>query len=241
LTSKTNNAMPLYERVKEHVLQQVASGALAVDSRVPSENELVRELGVSRMTVNRAIKDLTSEGVLFRTPGVGTFVARQSPRTHPLEIHNIADEIRSRGHEYSAAVLSSDRVLADQRQAIDFVLAPRARLFHSLVLHRENDVPVQLEDRLVNPAVAPHYLEEDFLEHTPHEYLMKVAPLQRAEHILKAVMPTKEVARKLEMPVMEPCLLLLRRTWTSDVVASCATLYYPASRYEFAGRFTPVT
>jgi GntR family histidine utilization transcriptional repressor len=231
--------VPLYEQVKAHVMQRVASGELPVFSRIPSENELVRELGVSRMTVNRALNDLTAEGILVRTPGVGTFVANRSAQTHPLKIHNIADEIRSRGHEYRATVLKSERVVADAQQAHDFELAPRARLFHTLVLHHENDVPIQLEDRYVNPAIAPDYLGVDFTEHTPHEYLVQVAPLQKAEHILRAVMPAAEVATVLGIGTDEPCLLLLRRTWTNDIVASSAKLYYPGTRYEFVGRFTP--
>lgn len=232
-------ATPLYERVKTHVLDQIASGRLTASSRVPSENELVRELGISRMTVNRALNDLAADGVLVRTGGVGTFVAERIAQAHPLQIHNIADEIRARGHEHGAIVISMERTVADAEQARDFQLFLRARLFHSVMLHRENDVPIQLEDRLVNPAVAPEYLEQNFADHTPSEYLMTVAPLQRAEHILKAEIPPAEIAERLDMKPGEPCLLLLRRTWASDVVASCATLYYPASRYEFAGRFTP--
>ena len=64
---------------------------------------------------------------------------------------------------------------------------------------------------------------------------MRVAPLQRAEHVLRAALPPDDVAEALEMSSGEPCLLLLRRTWSSNIVASCARLYYPASRYEFAG------
>ena len=78
----------------------------------------------------------------------------------------------------------------------------------------------------------------DFIEHTPNEYLTSVAPIQRAEHVLRATLPTEEFAGLLDMPQSEPCLLLLRRTWSSDKIASIANLYYPRSRYEFAGAAT---
>jgi GntR family transcriptional regulator, histidine utilization repressor len=226
---------PLYEQVKAHVLRRVANGELGTNERVPSENELVKALGVSRMTVNRALKDLTSEGILVRTPGVGTFVAPRLPQAHPLEIHNIADEIEARGHEHRTDVLFCDKLIANPQQSRDFQLPPRARLFQTQLVHHENDIPIQFEDRLVNPAVAPAYLEEDFSQHTPHEHLMKVAPLQRAEHVLRAAVPPAMVRDALKMDKDEPCLVLVRRTWSSNIVASCATLYYPGSRYEFAG------
>jgi GntR family transcriptional regulator, histidine utilization repressor len=230
--------LPLYQKVKAHVLERMASGELVANSRVPSEHELVRELGVSRMTVNRALNDLSQEGVLVRLAGVGTFVAERAPHAHPLQILNIADEIRQRGHEYRATVVSREAVVADSQLARDFNLPIRARLFHTIVVHHENDVPIQVEDRYVNPAIAPHYLDVDFTEHTPNEYLISIAPIQRAEHVLRAALPDAKVADLLDMDVTQPCLLLLRRTWTNDAVASTANLYYPGSRYEFAGDAT---
>lgn len=230
-----SGAVPLFERVKSHVLGRVAAGELRTHDRVPSENELVRELGVSRMTVNRALKDLTAEGVLVRTPGVGTFVAPSRPQAHPLQIRNIADEITARSHEHRATLVSSETVTAGAEQAQELQCARRSRLYHIRLVHFENDVSVQYEDRFVNPVVAPDFLAEDYGRITPHEYLMRVAPLQRAEHVLRAALPPAEVAAALEMDEGEPCLLLLRRTWSSGIVASSVRLFYPASRYEFAG------
>jgi hypothetical protein len=54
-------------------------------------------------------------------------------------------------------VLGLDTVRADEALADEMQVAVRARLFHSQVLHFENDEPVQLEERWVNPAVAPDY------------------------------------------------------------------------------------
>lgn len=230
--------VPLYQKVKAHVLNRMASGEFGANCRVPSEHELVRELGVSRMTVNRALNDLRQEGVLVRLAGVGTFVAERPPRAHPLHIHNIADEIRGRNHEYRAVVVLKETVVADVDLARNFNLPIRARLFHTIVVHHENDVPIQVEDRYVNPAVAPGYIDLDLTEHTANKYLVEVAPLQKAHHILRAAMPSAEIAKLLDMQRIEPCLLLFRRTWTNDVVASIADLYYPGPRYEFAGDAT---
>ena len=108
-TTTTPPAAARYLQVKQFVLARISAGTLAVGDRVPSENELVRKLEVSRMTVNRALRELAADGVLVRVAGVGTFVAEQRAQAHPLEVRNIADEIRSRGHEYVAKVISQDR------------------------------------------------------------------------------------------------------------------------------------
>jgi GntR family histidine utilization transcriptional repressor len=69
--------------------------------------------------------------------------------------------------------------------------------------------------------------------------LIKVAPLQEAEHVLRAVMPDQRTRKLLDMKRDEPCLLMNRRTWTFGAIASVAKLYYPGSRYEMSGRFRP--
>src|SRR6266403_1838568 len=95
-----------YLQVKQYILQQISGGALRAGARVPSENELVRELDVARMTANRALRELAADGVVVRVAGVGTLVAERRAHAHPLEVRNIADEIRARGHEHFAKVAS---------------------------------------------------------------------------------------------------------------------------------------
>ncbi len=230
---------PLYLRVKRHILDNIGSGKWATSSRVPSENDIVKSFGVSRMTANRALRELRDEGVLVRIAGVGSFVADRHAHAHPLEIRSIADEIRGRGHTHRADIVALERVRAVAEIAEDFGIAPRSELFCSVIVHFENDRPVQLEDRHVLPALAPDYPKIDFSKTTPYEYLTKVAPLQEAEHVLRAVMPDERTRKLLSMKRDEPCLLMIRRTWTAGKIASIARLYYPGSRYEMSGRFRP--
>jgi GntR family histidine utilization transcriptional repressor len=191
------------------------------------------------MTANRALKELRDEGVLVRIAGVGSFVADRHVRAHPLEIRGIADEIRERGHTHRSEIVSLERVRAVADLAEDFGVAPRSELFCSVIVHFENDRPVQLEDRYVSPALAPDYLAVDFSRTTPYDYLVKVAPLQEVEHLLRAVMPDERTRKLLAMKRDEPCLLVIRRTWTAGQIASVARLYHPGSRYEMSGRFRP--
>ena len=230
---------PLYLKVKRHILENIGSGKWATSARVPSENDIVKSFGVSRMTANRALRELRDEGVLVRIAGVGSFVADRHAHAHPLEIRSIADEIRGRGHVHRAEVVSLRRIRATAQLAEDFGIAPRSELFCSVIVHFENGRPVQLEDRYVHPKLAPDYLTVDFLQTTPYDYLTRVAPLQEAEHLLRAVMPDERTRKLLAMKRDEPCLLMIRRTWTAGQIASVARLYYPGSRYELSGRFRP--
>jgi len=228
-----------YLQVKHFVLERISAGALRAGQRVPSENELVRELDVSRMTANRALRELAADGVLIRVAGVGTFVAEQRVHAHPLEVRNIADEIRARGHEHFAKVATLDSVSAPRELAERCGVSPGAKLDHSLVIHFEDGLPLQVEDRYVNPTVVPGYLRNDFSRTTPHEFLMQAAPLQRAEHTVRAVAPEGRIRRLLKLEPGDACLLIMRRTWTHGRIVSVADLYHPGSRYELAGTFQP--
>lgn len=238
--SKSNaSVQPLYLQVKRHILDNIGSGKWVTSARVPSENDIVKSFGVSRMTANRALRELRDEGVLVRVAGVGSFVAEQHAHAHPLEVRSIAEEIRERGHAHRAEVISLERVRAVAALAADFGVAPRTELYRSLIVHFENDRPVQLEDRYVLAKLVPDYLGVDFSRTTPSDYLVKVAPLQEAEHVLRAVMPDERVRKLLAMKRDEPCLLMIRRTWAAGSIASVAKLHYPGSRYELSGRFRP--
>jgi GntR family transcriptional regulator, histidine utilization repressor len=230
---------PRYLQVKRHILDNIGSGKWCAATRVPSENEIVKSFKVSRMTANRALRELRDEGVLVRIAGVGSFVADQHAHAHPLQIRGIADEIRERGHVHRAQIVSLERVRAVAELAEDFGIAPRGELYCSLMVHFENDRPIQLEDRYVLPKLAPDYLNTDFSKTTPHDYLIKVAPLQEAEHLLRAEMPDERTRKLLAMKRDEPCLVVIRRTWTAGQIASVARLHYPGSRYEMSGRFRP--
>ena len=228
-----------YEQVKDYVRSRVQSGEWAAGQRIPSENALVDLVGVSRMTVNRAIRELTAEGMLTRLAAVGTFVAEAKPQSTLLMIAHIGDEIRARGHEYSYEVIYAGRETAPAVVSSSMNLAPGASVLRVLCLHRENGVPVQLEDRYVNPAIAEDFLEQDFSKILPSQYLLRNHPQYEVEHIVDASMPTRREAELLEIEGTEPCLVLLRRTWTAEKLAvTYARFIHPGSRYRLGCRFS---
>ncbi|MXW92654.1 MAG: histidine utilization repressor [Rhodospirillaceae bacterium] len=227
---------PLYQQVKDYVRRSILTGAWPVDHRIPSENELVRLSGASRMTVHRALRELKDDGWLRRVQGQGTFVADRRARLDLLEIRNIADVIRRRG-AYSCDVIRHERALPSDEIAEEMETGPKADLFHSRLVHRLDGAPFQLEDRWVNPAVAPDYLGVDLTRRTPNEYLMRAAPLSEVEHRLEAVLPGPMEQHLLGIGRHQPCLLLHRRTWSGGRVASRAWLTHPGDRFYLATRF----
>lgn len=226
---------PRYQQIKSFILDRVRSGEWSAEHRVPSENELVRLTGHSRVTVGRALRELADAGLLKRVQGVGTFVASGPPQSALLELRDIAQEITERGHVHATRVEELGRRLADAELAVAFGVPEQSPLFHSRVVHLENGTPVQLEDRLVNPLIAPDYLQQDFTRTTPYAHLMACAPAERVEHVVEAIRPDAAALVSLNIAPDEPCLLIHRRTWSRRLVATRAWLTHPGSRYRLGG------
>jgi GntR family histidine utilization transcriptional repressor len=250
---------PRYLQIKESIISRISSGELQPQDRVPSEHELVNATGVSRMTANRALRELNDEGYVDRIAGIGTFVADLKAASHVLEVHNIADEIRLRGHRHRSAVLLLEsatatieisdllHVAADTEARPGVNAAPgsaietdkQAGVNHVLLIHYENDVPIQIEERYVTMAFAPDFTGQDFTLITPSAYLSAIAQLQESEHVVRAVMPNDDIRGKLQMAENEPCLVVTRRTWVRGRPVSFARLYHPGSRFELTGHYAP--
>ncbi|MEU5845071.1 histidine utilization repressor [Saccharopolyspora shandongensis] len=228
---------PAYRRLKDVVIEQIGSGRWPEGELLPSESQLVNALGLSRMTINRALRELSSEGLIVRLAGVGTFVAERKSSSALYEVRNIADEVQRRGHRHRTDVVLLREEPADLRMHRLFGITEGRPVFHSLVVHFEDDIAIQLEDRHVNPGLAPDYLDQDFATQTPNSYLSRIAPLGKGEHVVEAVLGTAEDCALLGIAEAEPCLLIHRRTWSEGQLVSTARLLHPGSRYRLEGTF----
>lgn len=233
------DATPLYRRIMEAIRTEIAQGRLPPGARVPSEHELVRRFGVARMTANRALKELAAEGLIVRTAGSGTYVADRKLEHSALVVPDIAQEIRASGRSYRGEVLTAEELAAPEPIARALELDPDAPVFHTRILHRADGIPVQLEERWVNPAYAPEFLAQDFTARTPNAYLTAIGRVEEAEETIEAVAADRAEARLLEVAPGTPCLLLSRRTFARGLWATTARLLGPGRRWRLTARFRP--
>lgn len=66
---------PIYEQLKQNIINQVASGVLSADDQLPSVRALARDLGVNPNTVQKAYQELEANGFIYQAAGRGSFVA----------------------------------------------------------------------------------------------------------------------------------------------------------------------
>jgi GntR family histidine utilization transcriptional repressor len=226
-----------YEQVKAFIKTRITSGVWKPGDAVPSETALMAQFGISRMTVNRALRELVTEGMVTRIQGSGTRVAELHRISSRLTIRDIKDEVEERGHLHASRVLLVATEKATLPLAKMLGLRSGSKVFHTILVHLENGIPIQHEDRYVNPLAAPDFLQTDFNRSTPAHHLLTRAPLTDASFQIEACLPGKEIARQLHIKASEACLAITRRTVSGAHVASLARLVYPGTRYSFAGQF----
>jgi GntR family histidine utilization transcriptional repressor len=229
--------MALYQQIKEYISRKIQDGSWEPGHRLPSEHELVSQFGMSRMTVNRALRELAEQGRVVRVAGVGSFVAEEKPQSTLLRIADLADEIRRRGHDYHWQMITVERISASMEVATWLDLQMGESVFHAVCVHMENGVPIQLEDRYVSPRVVPDFGQQEFVELPPSKFLTRNVPYDQMEHVVDAVLPTTEQAELLAMVAGQPCLQLTRRTWTRGMPVTVVRFLHPASRFRLGSRF----
>jgi len=234
--SESHKTPPRFQQIKDEILRRIREGDYQVDEALPAEPALAEHFRVSRMTVNRALKELAEAGYLYRISGSGTYVAERTASGDLIELRDFVDELESRGYQHSMLMLARESVEAPPRIAARFEAFPGYRLFYARILHFRDDLPVLLEDRYVDPKLAPDFASADLTKETVRRYLQRVIASQETEQVIRAVAPGAEVRDLLETIESEPCLLLRQRIFAENAVLSVADLYYAASRYEIAGR-----
>ena len=163
--------LPKYKVIADYINKKLSSLEWPEGFKIPSETELATQFSASRMTARKSIEELVSQGLLKRVPSVGTFVEPSQAQSSLLEIRNISEEIKSRGHTHSMTVLSKLTLVPNGELAYTLE-ANNKKVFKVIIVHLENNIPLQLEERYVSAEEVPLFLEQDFSKTTVNEYLV---------------------------------------------------------------------
>ena len=192
---------------------------------VTTVHRLIRQHGIGVICI----------GELVSTAWLGEFCRRFFGTRMVLYVHG--EEITQRGHDHRFELLDMRRESASPEVAAALDLAVGASVFHLHGVHFENELPVQIEDRYVNPRLVPDFMDQDFSAVQPSVYLVRNVQYDQIEHVVDAILPTAEQARLLQMALEQPCLMLTRRTWLRGVPITWVHCVHPGMRYRLGSRF----
>jgi GntR family transcriptional regulator len=225
--------IPLYLQIEEELRDQIESGRLGPLAQVPSESELADTFGVSRMTARKALERLVGDGMLFRQPGKGTFVA-------PLKLAHGASQglsfsaaMRAQGLRCATHVLEAGLVRAPSNVARTLGLPVGAQAVAMRRLRIVEDVPVAIHMSYL-PAGLSSLLDAD-LSGSLSELMASVgARVERSEDTVEAVLATGDEAELLHVSQGAPLVFIRGTAYaaTNEPVRFTEALY-PGERWRF--------
>lgn len=202
-----------FRDVKLEILRRITENVWGPGALLPGEVELAAEFQVARATVNRAMRELTEEGMLERRRKAGTRV-RQSPlRAARFEIPLVRNEIEASGAEYGYRCLSVAVEPVPEWLSRQVSLPDAGKLLHVTCLHSAAGAPYQYEDRWINLAALPQAETQDFSTIGPNEWLIQTVPFSEVEISFLATAASGAVAVALDLPEGEPLFTVERTTW----------------------------
>ncbi|GAA5172917.1 MULTISPECIES: GntR family transcriptional regulator [Amycolatopsis] len=231
----TGRDLPLHARIRRELESRIAQGRWPAGTRVPTEAELGEEFGVSRITVQRALRDLVAAGLLVRYRRRGTFVAQTASERNLL---------RSAG-----LLLSGPEMHGDHRViSAKVVSAGSARL--RLPDLPDDEAVVQVERHKLSPdsgravvaelavlpfRLAPDLLDQDLVSATTHVYLRnRGVALARSRLYVEPCALDAAHAEVFGLPEGTPVFRWLRVTWAADdTVAEHFQAILPADSSRF--------
>ncbi|KXK20816.1 MAG: GntR family transcriptional regulator [Chloroflexi bacterium OLB15] len=231
------SSKPLYEQIKEYLLTGIQNGVFQPGDRIPSERDLSEQFKVSRLTVNKAVKELERIGVVYAQVGKGTFISSVIYQQQLNFLTGFTDEMRSRGYSSSSRVLSAQMVAAPDDIALILNVMPGARLIQLRRVRLADDQPVAIETANLVSTRFPDLLEgHDFSSESLYQVLREEYGiiLTYAEQSIEARMPTREELTVLGLKPTNPVLSMTRVVFTEDKrPIEYVQSVYRGDRYKF--------
>ncbi|WP_343730226.1 GntR family transcriptional regulator [Duganella sp.] len=210
--------VPLYTQVKENLRERILDGTYPAHARLPAESELSTIFGVSRITVRQALSDLQKEGVIFKIPGKGTFVAKPKAFQQLTQLEGFGEAMSRMGYEIYNQVTSHKTIAATPHVAQQLQLPPGAEVTEIKRIRHLNREPVSLEVTYLAQDIGERLAREDLATRDIFLILENDygIPLGRADLQVDAILADETLAHALRVQQGSAVLRIERLTHRAD-------------------------
>jgi len=201
----------LYARIKDWLRSEIEAKRYQTGDRIPTEHELMRRFGVSRATVQHAIRELVLEGWLYRVQGSGTFVARPKYRQTLSRLTSFTEDMHLLGLTPSSTLLQFRKEKVEPPVAEALQISSNSVVLRIERLRFANGEPMAINLSFLPQVLVPDDLEPRSLEGQSLYSILESRYgfiLSRAEQTLETALADEYAAKLLKVPVGAPLLLV---------------------------------
>jgi len=240
-TIDKQSAIPFYHQVKESVKTLIANGDLKPGDMLSSEFSLSEQLGISRLVVHRAYRELVTEGLLIRKRAKGTFVSPPIKRSFTVvgPLFSMTENLEKDGLEPSTKVLLQEVITASQEVRHEIRLPEGAKVVHLRTLRMAKQLPFAIEEMYFPydrfPSLGDLNLNNRSI-YTTLETIFNAHP-QEALDLITAGSATHEEAVLLGVNKGAPVMRVKRvSTDGKGLPIEYSKVVFHAERYQFVAR-----
>lgn len=201
-TDRLRTGRPYHEQISNWLRARIEEGGFAPDDQLPSESDLGKRFGVSRITVRRALQTLESEGLIYRRQGLGSFVAPGRLRQGLVRLTDFAQDMARAGAKASSRVLHHGQEVAPAAVSSILGCPPDARVVRLDRLRLGDGLPVAF-DRTWLPLFYGQVLEGRNLDETTIYQILEEQhgiPVLRGRYRMEAMNAPADIAGHLDVP-----------------------------------------
>lgn len=207
----------LYGRIRDELRASIVAGTYPPHARLPSESELIRHYGVSRITVRQALGELEKEGVLFRVAGKGMFVSKPKPVQSLARLQGFAEAMAQQGHEIYNHLVGFEFLAANAEVARRLGIEAGATVAELRRVRFLNREAVSLDVTYVGESIGRRLAREDLATRDIFLILENDygIALGFADLAIEAVLADAGIAELLQVKTGAPVLRVERLTHTA--------------------------
>jgi len=212
-----HSPIPLYHQLVELLKQEIAADIYRPGDRIPSEGELMSEVGVSRTTVRLALKALENEGLVRREQGRGTFVATPRIRSQFPALLSFSQEVEQMGYRPGTVLLDVTESLIPPSVEAYLGLQPGQPALRVVRMRTADSQPIALTTSWLNLVEFPKLRDLDYTQlslYTLFEEESELIIVRAIQRIL-ADLATEREAEVLAVSFGSPVVRLSRTTYVA--------------------------
>lgn len=213
MSTKTRHS---WKSIRDSIHQKILDSTYSPGDKLPRDEDIAKELGCARTTVQRAMQDLSDSGIIQRKRKRGTHIPHAPVTRATLSIPVARKEVEQRGSVYGYQLVSKTMAEAPLSVIAGFGLDSPCPMLNVEALHLADQRPYIYEDRWISTDTVPEIVNVDLKKHSANEWLIQHKPYSRCDIRFYAVKATKYYAQLLDTEVNEALFVTERTTWIGD-------------------------
>lgn len=205
-----HSPLPLYIQLENIINQKIEKEEWPPNSSIPSENELCKIYGISRMTVHSALNNIAEAGLIYRVPGKGTFVSPPKIVGTPLTQTGIREQLEKQGYETTTKLVSVEIVVPTVKMAKILGINSSDTIYRIKRVRYIKQQPFSYHISYIPSKPFPKLEEQDLVHNQMCDIMEKHyrREIIRRLETLEAVRATPEEANILSVNTSFPLLML---------------------------------